>query len=287
MKPQVSFIIINYNAGNLLSDSVKSVIDFPGVEVIVSDNYSQDSSFSDLSKNIKSSNLILIHNQTNLGFGKAVNQAIKRSRGTYIYLLNPDAKQSKTSLSRMIETSQKYQNRAIIAPRLQNPDGTPQPSCYQSQSIWNAVKEYWLGQKGAYGKFLPSGNDPQQVYAAVAAAWLVPRVIWDELGGLSDRFFLYFEDIELCDRAHKEGIPIIYDPQAIVKHAHGISSQTNPKVSQLFIQSAWEYHGWLKKLIIDGIIITRNLFTPPISYKKILGILLIMLPFLILVLTNN
>lgn len=253
-KPLVSVIIVNYNAGKLLAKAVKSIGNFPGAEVIVIDNSPPN---------------------PNLGFGKAVNLGVKKSHGEYVYLLNPDASLSKSALARMIQTAKAYGNRAIIAPRLENQDGTPQSSCYRPQTIWNAVKEYWFNVKGAYGKYLPSGKNPQPVHAAVAAAWLVPRQIWDELGGLSDRFFLYFEDIDMCDRAGHAGIPVIYDPRAVVKHAHGVSSRTNPIVLKLFTDSAWEYHGKFKKILIDLIIHTRDLFIPPVSAKKIIGIILL------------
>ena len=282
-KPIVSVIIVNYNAGHLLIKAVKSVINFPGVEVVVADNASTDQSFAKLESQVKASNLVLIDNHANLGFGKAVNQAVAKSQGDYIYLLNPDASLSATTLSRMIQTAQTYQSRAIIAPRLENPDGSPQSSCYRPQTIGNAIKEYWLGIRGSYSKYLPKGKRPVAVHAAVAAAWLVPRSVWDELGGLSDRFFLYFEDLDMCDRAYAQGVQVIYDPQAVVKHAHGVSSRTNPIVMKLFTQSAWEYHGWVKKLTIDAVIRFRDLFTRPLSSKKVLVILALILLILMMV----
>lgn len=277
----VSVIIVNYNAGKLLSKSVNSVINFPGVEVVVADNASRDNSFKDLVAGPRIPNLVLIDNGANIGFGKAVNQAVLKSHGEYVYLLNPDASLSKTALARMVETAKEYGDRAIIAPRLENPDGTPQSSCYRPQTIWNAVKEYWLGKSGSYAKYLPTGKSPVQVHAAVAAAWLVPRQVWDELGGLSDRFFLYFEDLDMCDRAGSAGIPVIYDPRAVVKHAHGVSSRTNPIVLKLFTNSAWEYHGRLKKILIDLIIRLRDFFVPPISAKKVTGIILLYTLFIL------
>jgi len=271
--PTVSVIIVNYNAGKLLTAAVKSVINFPGVEVVVVDNASRDTSMADLERRVKAKNLLLLHNKENLGFGKAVNQAVKHASGEYVYLLNPDAALTRTALSRMVETIRKYNNRAIVAPRLENPDSTPQSSCFRPQTIINAIKEYWFGVKGAYEKYLPSGKNPQSVHCAAAAAWLVPKSVWQELGGLDEKFFLYFEDLDMCDRASSLGIPVIYDPQAKVMHAHGVSSRTNPIVMKLFQDSALTYHGRFKKLVIDLIILSRNLLTPPASTKKILVLL--------------
>jgi GT2 family glycosyltransferase len=266
---QVSVIIVNYNTGKLLTEAVKSVIEYEGVEVIVVDNASRDDSMAQLAKSVKRSNLKTINNQDNLGFGKATNMGVKSSKGEYIYLLNPDAKISKQSLSRMVKTAKEYGDRAVIAPRLLDPDGTPQASCYQPQTISNAVKEYWLGIKGAYSKYLPAGKQPSKVYAAVAAAWLIHRSVWEEMDGLDPKYFLYFEDMDFCDRANAKGIPIIYDPVATVQHEHGASSRTNPIVAQLFLNSAKTYHGFFKKALIDGIIRIRDFFIPPVSVKKI------------------
>lgn len=270
--PLVSVIIVNYNAGKLLTQAVKSVIDFEGVEVVVADNASKDTSFSDLKQKVTAPNLILIDNGANVGFGRAVNSAVAKSHGEYVYLLNPDASLKKTALMQMVKTARAWGNRVVVAPRLENPDGSAQPSCYPKQSVWNAIKEYWLGIKGSYSKYLPGGKKPIAVRAAVAAAWLVPRSVWDELSGLSDRFFLYFEDLDFCDRAGEKDIAIVYDPQAVVTHHHGVSSRTNPIVMKLFTESAWKYHGWFKKLTIDVIIRIRDLFTPPVSWKKLAGV---------------
>ncbi len=269
---KISVIIVNYNAGKLLTQAVSSVINFKGVEVIVVDNASKDNSIAQLKKSIKSKKLKIIANKNNLGFGKAVNQAAKHASGEYLYLLNPDASLSESTLTRMVETAKAYQDQAIIAPRLENPDGSAQPSCYHPQTLWRAIKEFWLGQKGVYSKYLPKGKKPQEVHAAVAAAWLVPIKLWQALGGLNEKFFLYFEDLDFCDRAHQYGFKVIYDPQAVVKHHHGVSSRTNPIVMKLFLQSAYQYHGWLKKNLLDFIIKTGRLFQKPLTLKKLIVI---------------
>ncbi|GEM_PF-342176 len=267
---QVSAIIVNYNTGKLLTKAVRSVIGIPGIEVIVVDNASRDESIATLEKSVKAKNLKVFKNSDNIGFGKAVNQGVLSARGKYIYLLNPDAELTSKNLNRLVETAGSFKNNCIVAPKLINPDGTPQASCYRKQSIWSAVCEFLLGEKGAYQKYLPLGKSPQVVHAAVAAAWLVPKAVWVMLGGFDEKFFLYFEDLDLCDRAAKLGIKVIYDPQAVVKHHHGVSSKTNPIVMKLFKSSAYKYHGSLKKLTLDGIIILGRLLTFPRSIKKTL-----------------
>lgn len=250
-QPLVSIIIVNYQAGKSLDQSVKSAKQFPGTEIIIIDNSPP---------------------HENLGFSKAINLAVAKSHGRYICLLNPDAKFTAGSLAHMFKTLALNHDRAIIAPRLVNPSGTPQPSCYGPQTVWNAIKEFWFSQKGSYRKYLPTSSGP--VHAAVAACWLMPRTVWDELGGLSEKFFLYFEDLDFCDRAQKQEIPVLYDAQAKVIHQHGLSASANPSTAKLFLASANTYHGRIKKLTIDLIIRLHDLFVPPTSTKKILGIFL-------------
>jgi GT2 family glycosyltransferase len=250
-KPLISVIIVNYNEGGPAPN-------FPGVEVIVVDNSPPN---------------------PNLGFSRAVNMGVSQSHGKFICLLNPDAQLTPGSLDQMLQTLGAYHDRAIVAPRLVNQDGTPQPSCYARQTIWNAIREFWFGKQSSYSKYLPAKSGP--VHAAVAACWLLPRAIWDELGGLDEKFFLYFEDLDFCDRASRAGIPIIYDRLAKVIHQHGSSAKTNPNTAQLFLNSAKIYHGSFTKTVIDLIIKTRDLFIPPVSIKKILGTIILYTAFIL------
>lgn len=259
-KVRVSFIIVNYNAGEHLTRAVESVIKEEGVEIIVVDNASTDNSLALLRHQYHTSNLIIKSSPTNLGFGRAVALATKHARGEYLFLLNPDGALMEGALSALLACSREHGDQAIIAPRLVDSSGKPQASCYRKQSLGNAVREFWLGEKGAYSKYLPSGQGITRVHTAVAAAWLIPRPVWDQLGGFSPALFLYFEDLELCDRAARLKIPVLYLPTAVVSHAHGISSATNPRTEELFLTSAHTYHGTTKKFILDLIIRTGGFF---------------------------
>lgn len=264
---QLSILIVNYNAGTHLKTSVSSALKVKDSEVIVVDNASTDNSIKVLTS-LKVPYLKIIKNLTNLGFAKAVNQAAKLAKGDYLFLLNPDAVLSQRAVSQLLQTSQDYHDEAIIAPALANEDGTLQSSCYHRQSISNALREFYFGIKGAYSKYLPSINEQTTVDIAVAAAWLINKSVWQKLGGLSEKFFLYFEDLDFCDRASKLGIPVIYEPRAIVIHAHGVSAKTNPATNALFLNAATLYHGKAKKMIIDLIIRSSGFLRGEATVKK-------------------
>lgn len=265
MKPLISVIIVNYNAGEALAHAVTSALKLKDSETILVDNHSSDASLAPLPK---SPTLKVIKNKRNLGFAKAVNMAVTHARGKYLLLLNPDATLTQGSLDLMSAELARRGGRAVIAPALFNPDGSPQPSCYRRQTPFSALKEFWLGQSGAYRKYLPNQHEPSVVDVAVAATWLLPRSLYQELGGLSEEYFLYFEDLDFCDRARAAKIPVVYLPSARSTHHHGISAGTNPNTASLFLTSARQYHGLLNKTLIDLIIRSGSLLRGTATLKK-------------------
>lgn len=253
---EISVIVINYNAGPSLTNAVKSVIDHSAVvEVIVVDNASSDNSIDLLRKNIKIKKLKVIKNQNNIGFAKANNLAASKSSGDYLLFLNPDATMNSEGLSKLMDTASKNPD-SLITPALKNTNKSIQPSCYRRQSIWNALKQFWFGVKHSYSKYRPTGNKASKVHCAVAAVWLLPKTLWNKLNGFDEKFFLYFEDIDFCDRLNKIGFSVIYEPSAASTHVHGLSAQKNTQALELFNRSAILYHGLLKKKLIDFLILT-------------------------------
>lgn len=272
MSPLVSVIIVNYNASSHLLRAVTSVLKLKNTELILFDNASTDDSLAHLPR---SSRLTIIRSPQNLGFAAGVNRSVRQARGHNLFLLNPDATLTEEALELMLSELSHRGGEAIIAPRLLNPNHSPQPSCYHRQSLGNAIKEYWFGHRGAYSKYLPSTTTPTSVDIAVAAAYLTTRQTWDRLGGLDEKFFLYFEDLDFCDRARQLNIPIIYLPTAKVVHAHGVSSAKNEQTSTLFLRSALTYHGRLKKFLLDLVIRTGNLLRGSVTPKKTLVVWLL------------
>ncbi len=277
-KPIVSAIIVNYNAGRHLLSCILSLLTIPNIEIIIIDNASRDNSLQNLPNNPK---IKIVQNEKNLGFAKSTNHGASMAKGRYLLILNPDSIIDKVALDRLILESKKNKDKVITVPQLKNLDGTTQSSCYPPQTIRNAMREYWFGVKGAYSKYYPSLTHPTRVAIAVAAAWLIPYSLWNKIGGLNESFFLYFEDLDFCDRASNLNIPIIYTPSAVVIHAHGVSAGTNSETSQLFVQSATSYHGKLKKILLDLVMLTPLLFSGRSSPKKSSYIWFISLIFII------
>lgn len=258
---KVSVIIISFNTKDLTLEAVKSVYEnSSGVnfEVIVVDNNSQDGSVEVLktfAKNHK--NFLLIENKDNLGFAKANNQAAKKAKGEYLFLLNSDTKVLPGSLKSLLDFADGTSDAGVVGPQLLNGDGTTQPSCVNFPTIRNAIREYFLGKKGLFDKYVPKGNDPVVVDALVGAAFLITPEALKKVGLLDERYFFYFEDIDYCRRVKRVGLKVYYLPKIKIIHYHGVSGKAlAPQKDQWkrLIPSSKIYHGLLGHYLLTFVL---------------------------------
>jgi len=257
---RISFIIVSFNTKEFLEKCLnsleKSQEDFwKHNEIIVVDNNSQDESTEMVKR--KFSKVNLIENKENFGFSKANNQGIKMAKGEYVFLLNSDTEIGKESLSEMIEFIKKNPQTGILAPRLLNPDGSIQDSVFYFPTIGGAIKQYWLGESGCFGKYAPQTSNTMEVEAVVGAAMLIPKKIINHIGLLDENYFMYFEDLDYCCRVKTAGYKILYYPGFQVTHYHGASGKTVlSKPSTWLIDSSKRYHGILGYWILTFVLWT-------------------------------
>jgi len=257
----LSIIIVSFNTKEVLADCLNSIKKSlknnklsDKTEIFVVDNNSTDGSKEYLKK-IKQKNLFVIFNQQNFGFAKANNQAIKKSRGKYILLLNSDTLVKNDSLIKLLEFAQKHPDAGVVAPRLLNQDGSIQASCFHLPSLKNVFREYFLNQKGRFSKYAPKINHPVEVEAVVGAAFLITPAALDRVGFLDERYFMYFEDLDYCRRTARAGLKVFYLPGVEIFHLHGVSGQKlKDKPSNWLIQSSKRYHGVLLHYLINILI---------------------------------
>ncbi len=258
---KLSVIIVNFNTKDLTKVCIESVmnegskLDF---EVVVVDNNSKDGSVTELKKLWrKYKNLKIIENKDNLGFSKANNQGSKVASGEYILLLNSDTVVKRFSLKKLVAFAESREDAGVIGARLLNSDGSLQGSCFRFPSIKNAIKEYWLGQKGLFEKYVPKGNKPVEVEAVVGAAFLMTPRALQEVGLLDERYFMYFEDVDYCRRVWRKGLKVYYLPEARIIHYHGESGKKladNVNQWRRLIPSSKIYHGTLKHYVLTIIL---------------------------------
>ncbi len=231
-KPTLSVVIINWNTKALVSNCIASVERYLGSvphEVIVVDNASSDGSAEAIATSFP--NVRLIKNETNVGFGRANNQAMRLAQGSWFLLLNSDTELGDDSVARLFQRIKGEPELGVAQCRLVLPDGRLQHSAYRFPSLRQALLDD-LGMR----RVLP-GHDQASLlggywdYATerevdwVAGAFmLIRRQVFEETGGFDERYFMYGEDLDWCLRIHDLGWRIRFYPDAWVKHHDHASS---------------------------------------------------------------
>ncbi|HOX96113.1 MAG TPA: glycosyltransferase family 2 protein [Candidatus Woesebacteria bacterium] len=250
----ISIIVVGYKSEDTIVpflDSIQKSRDGLNKEVIVVDNYPADRCV-ELARKHPLKPKVLV-NTENVGLSKAVNWAIKESHGKYILQINPDTRIKGAALKLLFDFAEEHPVLGAVAPKLLYNDGKIQPSCYKFPTIGNALKYYFLGCKNCFNKYYP-GNKTTKVDIAVMAAFLIPRTTINQVGGLDERFFLYYEDVEYCRRLHKYGLPVYYYPKAKVMHTHGASGSFSSHLSSPLAKSAKIYHGELGSTVLNTVL---------------------------------
>lgn len=266
---KLSIIIVNYNTFDLLKKCLASILKYlPDCEIIIVDNNSNDQEKLWLSRLNK---VKVIYNKSNLGFSKANNIGAQASTGELLFFLNPDVELVDPSLDLAIQYYQKNKDVGLLSPKLLNSDQTIQASCFHRQSLLNAIREYFFKKEHAFSKYYPETNDPTAVNSVVGAAMLISRELFDAIGGWNEKYFMYFEDLQLCDDVVKHHKKIIYFPQAKVVHHHGQSISDKKNAFQ--IQSSKAYHGLLKYYFLTYILYskTKNLIFLALLLRLVLA----------------
>lgn len=260
----LSIVIVNLNTKKLTVGCIRSIEKWAknlSFEVLLTDNGSSDGSVEAF-KEIKEepywkNKFTLILNDSNTGYAKANNQGIKKAKGKYILLLNNDTVVHKDALQNLLKFADKNSDAGVIGSRLLNIDGSLQMSCYHFPTITNAIREYWLGKKGLFEKYAPSGNLSVTVDSVVGAAFLITPSARKKVGNLDERYFAYFEDIDYCRQTWKVGLKVYYLPESVITHYHGATFKKLANESERWkrlIPSSKVYHGLFKHYLINAIL---------------------------------
>ena len=227
----ISIIIVNYNSGELLSKSLESIFNSgydSDIEVIVVDNNSSDNSAG--KARVIFPQVAFIQNDRNLGFAKANNLGIKKSKGRSVLLLNPDTVIMQDALQKMVEFMNSSPDIGIIGAKLLNPNGSIQLSCRSFPSWINAIHNRYspvtrLFPKNKYAaRYLHTDwthDEPRQVDWLSGACLMIKREVLEQIGLFDEDFFMYCEDIDICYRSKQAGWKNFYYPHAKVIHYIG------------------------------------------------------------------
>lgn len=214
---KLSGIIVTYNNAATIGDCLKSILDFPPrlpFEVFVVDNASTDGTAEVVKKFPK---VKLIQNSQNLGFAAANNQALKKAKGEFILLLNPDTQVRSGAIGKMIDFMEKHPKVGILGPTV--------------KVVGDGSEAYFTGggrvqpllATAGHLKFEKPPKEPMEVDNVTGAALMIRREVIEKIGLMPEEYFLYYEDTDWCLRAKRAGYQVVYLPEAEVWHYEGSS----------------------------------------------------------------
>ncbi|MGB8657337.1 MAG: glycosyltransferase family 2 protein [Candidatus Zixiibacteriota bacterium] len=231
----LSVIIVSHNVKNLLEKCLESIGDFEKdlkFEAIVVDNHSEDHSAEMLKEHFPS--VKLIENPRNLGFSRACNQGIEQSRGRYILLLNPDTEFTLGGVTEMVKFMHSAPQIGVCGPQMVDPHGRIQFSARSFPSYQTAISS----SQSILNKLFPRNplsrryllkdqdrNQKMEVDWVSGSCLLAKRELFEKIGLLDERFFMYVEDVDFCYRAKKAGFLVYYFPNSVVIHHIGRSTE--------------------------------------------------------------
>lgn len=236
---QLSVVIVNWNTRALLADCLLSLYANPPqarFEVWVVDNASNDDTVSMVRSEFPQ--VRLIGNRENVGFARASNQAIKRSAGTYVLLLNPDTLVRPNALEVLIHFMDAHPEAGAAGSRLLNADGTLQPSCYPvptlSRELWRLFHLDVLFPFASYQMHKWDSGKPRSVGVLQGTSLILRGQALAEIGLLDETYFMYSEEVDVCHRLRKAGWRLYWVPQSQVVHYGGQS--TKQIADEMFLQ---------------------------------------------------
>lgn len=228
----VSIIIVTRNTCALTRLAVKSVLDSCdslAKEILVVDNGSTDDTVSILAREF--SGLKLIRSEKNLGYPRACNLAVKQLSGEFLLLLNSDARLTPGSLAQAVAWMRKNPNCAVAGAQLLNADGSRQNSIANFPTLATELLNKSLLRRLWPEKFPGKEREfrgPVEVETVVGAFMLIRKSVWDELGGLDERYFFFFEETDFCLCAIRKNLRVVHLPDVHVWHDQG---QTAKQIS--------------------------------------------------------
>ncbi len=233
MSLDLSIVIVNWKSADYLRECLRSVYAYTheiGYEIVVIDNASYDGSEAMVAAEFPG--VVFIQSAENLGFAKANNCAYRRTAGEFRLFLNPDTEVTEGALAGMVAHLRNNPGAAIAGPCLLNTDGSIQISCVQAfptitnQLLNSALLRRLFPRWRGWGMTaLYSGDAEATAVDAVSGACLmIRRKDFENVGLFTEKYFMYFEDMDLSYKVAKAGRRVDYLPGCRVTHHGGKSS---------------------------------------------------------------
>ena len=250
----ISVILVSYNTAQMSVEALNSLFASQGdiaLEVFVVDNASKDDSVQVIKKAY--SDITLIENKENIGFGRANNQVLDFAKGEYVLLLNTDAFVQAETLQKTVQYMQTHPRCGVLGVKLLGRDGELQPSCRYFPTPFNL-----FASRVGLHRLLPNikmvddtdwnSSLTQDCDWVPGCYYLVRKSVIDQVGLFDPLYFLYCEEVDHCYATKKAGWEVTYFADATVVHIGGESAKSdnaiepkNRQVNRLRLESELLY----------------------------------------------
>lgn len=259
--PQLSVVIVNFcqwqNTARLTRQLRRSeAVRRGAAEVVIVDNHSPTDRVTGKLRRL--SGVSVFRNGRNAGFAKAVNRGSRISRGEWVLLLNPDVTVPDGFLDEVLDAAQRWPARdpkaGVIGFQLRNRDGTKQASSGPFPTFAGTVAGLFLPRSRRKCKHR-SLMERRAVPWVTGGCLLVRRDCFEELRGMDEGFFLYYEDVDFCRRAREAGWSVWYEPALTVTHHFPLHTRKVPPPLRLVTRHALltyakkHWPAWQSKLL--------------------------------------
>lgn len=237
-------IVTLYTNDKLIIDTLNSVyktVQTP-FEYILVDNNKDKQQLENIKKQFQQ--IKILQNPKNYGYSRGINVGLKQAKGDYILALNPDILLFEHTIDKMVEYMEKNSDVAVLGPKLLNRDKTLQYSCRRYPNFWfmlfrrwplkdivinndivtNAVAEYEMHEF--------DHNEIKEVEWMCGGFLLIRKDVFQKIGFFDEFYFLYFDDVDFCRRAHRVG-KVVYYPHS--EAVHNASYESKMKIHPFLI----------------------------------------------------
>jgi N-acetylglucosaminyl-diphospho-decaprenol L-rhamnosyltransferase len=236
--PLVRVVVVTYSPGPSLETFLSSLqlATTASYEVVLADNGSTDGVPEEAASQ---PGVSLVPTGGNVGYGRAANAGAQGAQAQWLLIANPDVRWCQPgAIDALLAASTRWPKAGAFGPAIVTPDGQLYPSARALPSlgrgIGHALAGWWWPSNPWTASYRQERESPVEGECGwlSGSALLVRRDAFESVGGFDPKYFMYFEDVDLCDRLARAGWSSVYVPTAVVEHSGGHATKRAPVVMQ-------------------------------------------------------
>ena len=232
--PLVSIVTLNFNTTAVTCDfltSVKTQNTYQPIEVIVVDNASTEDPTGAFTAAYEG--VTVLRNDKNLGFAGGNNTGIRAATGEFLFIVNNDTEFTPRLLEGLLEIFAKYPDAGIVCPKFHYffQKGTIEYAGFEAMNIFTGRN----GMVGSREEDKGQYNEIRETPYAHGGAMLVPRKVVEEVGGLYEPFFLYYEELDWSEQIRRKGYKIYYQPASLIYHKESMTTGRSSPLKTFYL----------------------------------------------------